>query len=183
MCPGLVGVLLCFPRYSSGCSVPPRHPKTWQESGRTSATPKGFRVGLGGRIAAEVHLLGASAGTSWVSCCSSPSWPSLFQSLPRNCYVPGGHCAKQRDLIFGSAIPFSLFYTRGRKRSQFVQIFLLFLSQSEINYSKAWISSDWDAQTHSTHALTDWSISEHLFFCPAAILLPWQSFSAEHRET
>lgn len=110
-------------------------------------------VGPGSRIAAEMHLLGASVGTSWVSCCSSPSWPSLFRSLPKNCYVPGGRCAKQRDLIFGSAVPFSLFYTRGRKRSQVVQVFLLFLLQSEINYSKVWIISDWD--THPLHTCTN----------------------------
>lgn len=134
--PAFVGVLLHFPRYNSGCSAPPHHPKTSEESGRTSAIPKGFRIEPGSRTAAETYLLWASAGTSWVSCCSSPSWPSLLQSLPRNCYVPVDRCAKQRDLIFGSAIPFSLFYTRGRKRSQVVQIFLLFLSQLEINYSK-----------------------------------------------
>lgn len=29
----------------------------------------------------------------------------------------------------------------------------------------------------------DWLQSEHLFFCPVATVLPWQSFSAEHRET
>lgn len=133
-------------------------------------------VGPGSRTAAEMHLLGASVGTSWVSCCSSPSWPSLFRSLPKNCYVPVGRCAKQRDLIFGSAVPFSLFYTRGRKRSQVVQVFLLFLLQSEINYSKVWIISDWDTQTHCTLALTDWPCSELRFFCPAAILLPWQGF-------
>lgn len=161
-------VLLHFPRYNSGCSAPPHHPKTSEESGRTSATPKGFRVGLGSMLPAETHLLGASAGTSWVSCCSSPSWPSLLRSLPRNCYVPVDHCAKQRDLIFGSAIPFSLFYTEGRKRSQVVQIFLLFLSQLEINYSKAWISSDWDTQTHSTLTILDWPRSEHLLFSPCS---------------
>jgi len=64
MCPGLVGGLLCFPRHNSGCSAPPHHPKTSEESGRTSATPTGCRVGLGSGIAAETHLLGASVGTS-----------------------------------------------------------------------------------------------------------------------
>lgn len=63
-CPRAVGVLMHFSRYNSGCSAPPHHPKTSEESGRASATPKGFRVGLGGRIVAETHLLGASAGTS-----------------------------------------------------------------------------------------------------------------------
>lgn len=143
-CPGLVGVILCSPRYNTCCPASP-HLKTSEESRRTSATPKGCRVGLGSGTAVEIHLLVASAGTSWVSCCSSPSWPSLFQSLPKNCYVPVDHCAKQRGLIFGSAIPFSLFCTGRRKRSQVLQIFLPFSSTSlqlAINYSKAWISPE-----------------------------------------
>lgn len=137
--------------------------------------PQGFRAGLGSRTAAGTHLPGVSEGTSWVSCCSSPSWPSLFQSLPKNCYVPMDHCAKQRDLTFGSAIPFSLFYTRGRKRSQVVQIFLMFLSQTEIHYSKARISSETLKPTPHLHY--PWTgfhlnIYIYIYFCPVAILLP-----------
>lgn len=112
------------------CSTMPKHLRGVRKD---FCHPQGFTIGLESRTAAETHLPGALGGTSWVSCCSSPSWPNLLQSLPKNCYVPMDHCAKQRDLIFGSAIPFSLFYTRGRKRSQVVQVFLLFLSQTEIN--------------------------------------------------
>lgn len=135
--------------------------------------PQGFRAGTESRTAAGTHLPGASEGTSWVSCCSSPSWPSLFQSLPKNCYVPVDRCAKQRDLTFGSAKPFSLFYTRGRKRSQVVEILLLFLSQTEINYSKAWISSETLKPTPHMHY--PWTglhlnISIFLFSCNTTTL-------------
>lgn len=157
-CPGVV------PSCSSHCPVPP---KDLKESGRTTdCHPQGFRAGLESRTAVR-HSPGASVGTSWVSCCSSPSWPSLFQSLPKNCYVPVDHCAKQRDLTFGSATPFSLFYTRGRKTSQVAQIFLLFLSQTEINYSKAWISSETLklTPTHTHYQLTVFSLNISFLAC------------------
>lgn len=44
------------------CSTTP--PKDLRGIKKDSATPKGSRVGLGSRTAAETHLLGASAGTS-----------------------------------------------------------------------------------------------------------------------
>lgn len=157
-------------KVSSGCSPVQLRlfcstkPKDLKGVRKDFCHPQGFRAELESRTAAETHLPGASAGTSWVSCCSSPSWPSLFQSLPKNCYVPMDHCAKQRDLIFGSAIPFSLFYTRGRKRSHVVQIFLLFLSQTEINYSKASISSETLKPTpHMHYQWTGFSLNTSFF--------------------
>lgn len=151
---------------------------------RISATPKGFGVGLGNRIAVEMHLPGASVDTSWVFGCSSPSWPSLIQSLPRNYYVPVGHCAKQRDLIFGSAIPFSLFYTRGRKRNQVAHSFL-----SNFSHNWKYTTQKLELALRCLNPLHTSSQELAPFWTSLFMLQPdsqpqwaWQCFSAEHGE-